>query len=201
MAILETALGGSGRWWTRAPAVTLLATMTVAALVLLPSTRARSWVKVKMAKHLFEHRYDYRTEWLRFAGTLGRSGAEAPPLSERIVKAFADILEAPAGVLLIADEAGQVEMTASWNWPGRLPALGAPEPLRRLWSALAGEGRVLEFDAHRHGWGHARDLTVPVPTAMLEEQALWTGIPLVHGERLVGMVLLAAPDTRRPLDG
>jgi putative PEP-CTERM system histidine kinase len=200
MAILATALGGSGGWWTRALAVALLAAMTVAALVVLPSPRARGWLRVKVAKHLFEHRYDYRTEWLRFAGTLGRSGAEAPPLSERIVSAFAEILEATAGLLLTADEAGQVEVAASWNWPSRLPALGAPEPLRRLWSALAGEGRVLEFDGHRHGWGHARDLAVPVPTALLEEQALWTGIPLVHGKRLVGLVLLAAPDARRPLD-
>ena len=49
--------------------------MTVAAMVLLPSAKARSWAKVKLAKHLFEHRYDYRTEWLRFTETRGPSGA------------------------------------------------------------------------------------------------------------------------------
>ena len=69
-------------------------------MVLLPSARARGWVKVKLAKHLFEHRYDYRTEWLRFTETLGRAGPDAPPLSERIVKAFADIVDAPGGLLL-----------------------------------------------------------------------------------------------------
>ncbi len=67
--------------------------MTVAAMVLLPSARARGWMKVKLAKHLFEHRYDYRSEWLRFTETLGRAGPDAPPLSERIVKAFADIVD------------------------------------------------------------------------------------------------------------
>ena len=79
----------------------LLAVMTVGAMVLLPSARARGWLKVKLAKHLFEHRYDYRTEWLRFTDTLGRAGADAPPLGERIVKAFADIVDAPGGLLLV----------------------------------------------------------------------------------------------------
>ena len=30
--------------------------MTLAAMVLLPSPKARAWAKVKLAKHLFEHR-------------------------------------------------------------------------------------------------------------------------------------------------
>ena len=47
------------------------AAMTVAAMVMLPSSRARGWAKVKIAKHFFEHRYDYRTEWLRFTETIG----------------------------------------------------------------------------------------------------------------------------------
>ena len=74
----------------------VLAAMTVAAMVLIPSARARGWAKVKLAKHLFEHRYDYRTEWLRFT-ELGRAGLDAPPLSERIVKAFAESSTRPAG--------------------------------------------------------------------------------------------------------
>ena len=35
---------------------------------------------------------------------------------------------------------------------------------------------------------------------MLDERASWAGIPLIHHDRLVGIVLLAAPDYRRPLD-
>jgi hypothetical protein len=73
--------------------------MTVAAMVLLPSSRARGWAKVKIAKHFFEHRYDYRTEWLRFTETIGASGPTAPPLGQRVIKAFADILDAPGGLL------------------------------------------------------------------------------------------------------
>ena len=97
MAILATALRGSDFDWSATLMVGVLAVMTVGAMVVIPSARVRGWLKVKLAKHLFEHRYDYRTEWLRFTGTLGRAGADAPPLSERIVKAFADVIEAPGG--------------------------------------------------------------------------------------------------------
>ena len=99
-------LVGSAAWSA------LLAVMTVGAMVLLPSARARGWVKVKLAKHLFEHRYDYRTEWLRFTETLGRAGPDAPPLGERIVKAFADIVDAPGGLLLVGDGGAALAIAA-----------------------------------------------------------------------------------------
>ena len=35
---------------------------------------------------------------------------------------------------------------------------------------------------------------------LLDEEQAWTGVPLIHDDRLVGLVLLAAPDYRRPLD-
>ena len=35
---------------------------------------------------------------------------------------------------------------------------------------------------------------------MLADDHAWAGIPLIHHDRLVGLVLLAAPDYRRPLD-
>ena len=35
---------------------------------------------------------------------------------------------------------------------------------------------------------------------MIEDSSVWVGIPLLHHQRLVGLVLLAAPEYRRPLD-
>src|SRR3954447_49235 len=84
MAIVATALRGTGADWSGTIMIALLAVMTVGAMVLIPSARARGWMKVKLAKHLFEHRYDYRTEWLRFTETLGHAGPDAAPLGERI---------------------------------------------------------------------------------------------------------------------
>ncbi len=195
MTLLATALRGSGLDWTRPILVAMLAAMTVTAMVLLPSQRARSWAKVKLAKHLFEHRYDYRTEWLRFADTIGRSGSDVAPLGQRLVKAFADILDSPGGLLLVASDQGQVEQSAEWNWQGTGFIPDREDQAR--WAELEREPQILDFDALRRGDARGGS-ALPIPP-WLDEQA-WCGVPLIHGGRLIGLVLLAAPEFRRALD-
>ena len=200
MAILATALRGTGVDWSSALMIGVLAVMTVAAMVLVPSARARGWLKVKLAKHLFEHRYDYRIEWLRFTETLGRAGPDAPPLSERIVKGFADIVDAPGGLLLVSDSGGGVTVASAAFWPGSSPGPNAFESCAEFWGELEASGRVLEFEGLRRGWASARDKAIAFPTWLLEEPTVWVGIPLLHHRRLVGLVVLAAPEYRRQLD-
>jgi putative PEP-CTERM system histidine kinase len=200
MAILATALRGTGVDWSSALMIGALALMTIAAMVLLPSARARGWMKVKVAKHLFEHRYDYRTEWLRFTETLGRAGPDAPPLSERIVKAFADIVEAPGGLLLVSDGGRGLSVGASVNWGHDSPGPHALEDTADFWTGLEATGRVLEFEALRDGWAAASERALHVPHWLLSDSIAWVGIPLIHHQRLVGFVVLAAPDYRRHLD-
>jgi putative PEP-CTERM system histidine kinase len=199
MAIVASALRGSGVDWSAALMIAVLAIMTLAAMVLLPSARARGWFKVKLAKHLFEHRYDYRAEWLRFTETLGRAGPDAPPLGERIVKAFADVVDAPGGLLLV-DDRGSLAIAASWNWRGATPPSSSVGDSAAFWNAIEARARILEFEALRQGWANARDRDLPVPDWLIEDQSLFAGVPLLHRQRLVGMVILAAPEYRRPLD-
>jgi putative PEP-CTERM system histidine kinase len=202
MAVLVTALRDSGVDWTRALLILLLAAMTIAAIVLLPSSRARGWAKVMFAKHFFEHRYDYRTEWLRFTETIGATGAKAPPLGQRVIKAFADILDAPGGLLLVADENGMIEPAAAWNWSGNSNPGAAIPSVEALsfWLSVGAEGRIIDFDAIAGGWADQRDDGLGIPAQFLNEEQAWTGVPLIHDDRLVGLVLLAAPDYRRTLD-
>ena len=200
MAILATAMRDADIHWARGLLVGLLAVMTVAAMVLVPSAKARSWARVKISKHLFEHRYDYRTEWLRFTATLGSTGADAPPLGQRVIKAFADILEAPGGLLLAADASGAITAQSSWNWHGRNPPPSELDHVRDFWSALETSGRIIELDALRNGWAKPEDCVALAPQWMLEERQVWAGIPLIHNEKLFGLILLAAPDYRRVLD-
>ena len=98
MMLAARAIEIVGGDWARIGQVAIVLGMTLAALVLLPSARLRAWLRVTLAKHLFEHRYDYRQEWLRFTDTVGKAGrGKAPPLEERVVKALADIGGAPGG--------------------------------------------------------------------------------------------------------
>ncbi len=202
MTVLATALRGSGLDWTRDVAVAAMALLTVAAIVLLPSARARGWAKVKLTKHLFEHRYDYRTEWLRFTETLGAWGPDAAPLGERVIKAFADMLDAPGGMLITLEDGASFEPAAEWRWPGAAQPGGeaSREAAAAFWRSVASEGRIVDFEARRGGWDGARDSQLAIPAALLSEPNAWTGIPLIHEERLVALVILAAPDYNRALD-
>ena len=200
MAILATALRGTGVDWSSALMIAVLALMTVAAMVLIPSARARGWVKLKLAKHLFEHRYDYRTEWLRFTETLGQSGPEAAPLSERIVRAFADIVDSPGGLLLIGDGGRGLSVASASDWPGSGPPADAFDDAGHFWSALEANGGVVEFAGLHGGWASAEDKALSVPQWLIDDERAWAGVPLLHQQRLVGFVVLAAPDFRRQLD-
>jgi len=199
MALVATALRRSQWDWAAIITAVVLSAMIVGTAVLALSQWARGWAKVKIAKHLFEHRYDYRVEWLRFADTVGRSDGDALPIGERLIKAFADILEAPGGVLLVPDPGGNIAIAASWNWPAQLPHFDTDQS-HDFWPALERSGRILDLDAFRRGMVNERDRDVPVPDWLADEVNAWTGVPLIHHDRLVGLVLLAAPDYRRPLD-
>jgi putative PEP-CTERM system histidine kinase len=199
-AVLATAFRRSHGDWATAGTVILLGLATASAALLSMSQRVRGWLKVNLAKHLFEHRYDYRSEWLRFTGALGRSGEDAPPLGERIVKAFADIVDSPGGLLLVSDGVGATSAAAACNWPGGTPQGSDAQQEASFWREVEGRGRIIELDALRNGWGDPADRSLPVPQWILDESSAWAGIPLIHLDRLVGIVLLAAPEYRRPLD-
>src|SRR5207249_3985712 len=80
------------------------------------------------------------------------------------------------------------------------PAPVAVEDSAECWGELEASGRVLEFEGLRKGWASARDKALAVPKWLLNEPAVWAGVPLLHHQRLVGLVVLAAPDFRRQLD-
>ena len=68
------------------------------------------------AKNFFQHRYDYRAEWIRFTDTIGRPGTDSAPFHERVIKAIADITDSPGGILLMPDDSGQLMLQSRWNW-------------------------------------------------------------------------------------
>ena len=167
------------------------------AILSLPSRRLRGWLKVTISKHLFQHRYDYREEWLRFTRTIGNTGAEAAPLGERVVQAIADIAECPAGLLLAPDDHGEMTLAARWHWPSaEVPAVAlAPAAV----SFFEREGFIVHMDDLRAGRDQRGEGAL-VPDWLRRETRAWALVPLVHFERLVGLVVLARPQVMRQLD-
>ena len=198
MVVLSTALRDSPYDWLSIATVAILASMTVAAMVVVPSARARGWVKAFLARHLFEHRYDYRLEWLRFSETLGRSEDGSAPLNERIIKAFADIFEVERG-LLLTTEGSAVSVAASLDWP-TLPPANRLADAGTFWTNMEDAARILELDAIRAGFAPPSSRAIGAPQWMADDPSIWIAIPLIHEGRMVGLVVLAAPEHRRPLD-
>lgn len=165
----------------------------VAALVLLPSPALRAWWKGRLARHFFQHRYDYRTEWMRFGETIGRPADDASPLGERVAKAVADITDSPAALLLLKDDSGALAFEAHWNWP--IPAEGLEAVPPATAQQMERSGRIADLS------GSGRDdPTLYLPAWMRSDPRAWALAPLIHYDRLVGAVLLARPAIDRGLD-
>lgn len=176
--------------------LTVVLGMTGLGLALFPSRRMRAWFKIKLLKHFFRHRYDYRVEWLRFTETLGRPDTDAAPLDERVIKAIADITESPGGLLLLPDERGALVPAARWGWPSLEVPNGAGDAVFAQYCER--QGRIIELDGVRQG--AASEEAGIVPEWMIATVRVWAAVPLLHFGKLTGVVVLERPVVDRMLD-
>ena len=189
-----------------------LITASVAAALLLPSRRLRGWIRVMLVKHLFLHRYDYRDEWLRFTRTMGMAGGDmaeggmagrgmpegrTSPLEARAIQALADIADSPAGLLLAPGDHGDMVLAARWNWPGaEVPAQALPAGAIAWFEQ---SGRIVDLDDVRAGKAEPGEAEV-VPAWLRDEMRAWALIPLIHFNRLIGVVVLVRAVPARRFD-
>lgn len=173
--------------------------------VFVSSRTLRAWLRVTISKHLFQHRYDYREEWLRFTRTMGRPGPDGRSLDERVIRAVADMTDSPGGLLLAVNEQGALVQASRWQWPtAEVPAIALPAAAVRVFEADRSGGFIVDLDELRRSEAIARaSWAAPeqaVPTWLLAEPRAWAMVPLHHFDRLVGMVVLARPALARRLD-
>jgi putative PEP-CTERM system histidine kinase len=197
MVLLTTALQMVGGANVRLAQITLVFCMSILALMYLPSGKFRAWLKVVIAKNFFQHRYDYRSEWMRFADTIGFPTVDAAPFHERVIKSLADIFESPAGLLLIRDDEDRLVVQARWNWPtANVPTFAGNSHTVPFFES---SGHILLMDAVRAGTDERCDPRA-VPQWMYDEDRAWAVVPLVHFGRLTGIAVLARPPIQRELD-
>jgi putative PEP-CTERM system histidine kinase len=169
----------AGEWGVVAQLSLILGGVLVLAMAVL-SGGMRSRVKRLVVENFFSHRYDYRAEWMKFIGRL--SHGETGDLQERVIRAVADIVDSPAGVLWLLSDA-TYRPAATWNMRH---AEAAKEPADSPFIAGFGSGdQIQRVKEVLSGPSAPAWLRPPLPG--------WLVVPLQHEARLIGFILLAEP--------
>lgn len=197
MVLLATAIEMIGGTYVRLAQVTLIIGMSVAALLILPSGPFKAWLNVILVKNFFQHRYDYRSEWMRFADTIGFPSPDAAPFYERVIKSLADIFESPGGLIFVPDDEGRLTLQARYNWStAQVPGNCVTSHTIPFFESTS---HILAMDDMRAG-KDARCDPRAVPHWLYEEDQAWAVVPLVHFGKLAGLAVLARPRLPRALD-
>ncbi len=194
--ILATAVGGYyvrlyGGDWGRVAQITLVCLALLSAVLIGFSGQARSRLRVFLHKNFFSFRHDYREEWLRLTATLSTGDTDLPM---RALRAMAQTMDSPAGVLFMRDDADDFVPEARLNTP--TPA-GIKLPARLP---------ALEF-MREHRWIYDLDQPPPMgderlraPSELIGLPRAWLVVPLMLEERLVAFVVLAQARAPRAFD-
>jgi len=179
--------------------ILLAAAVTLGVLALAVMPRRRAYIKTFFIKHMFEHRYDYRSEWLRFSATIGDREASQLPAEERTIRSLADVTQSPGGLLLLLDPDHHLALAGTWRLETtRLAA--HPRPVSPEWlDGLIGTARIVDLNQIRTAGGPSA-ADGAVPAWLIAQHDLWMLVPLVRSKRLVGLIGLGQPLVTRDLD-
>lgn len=156
-------------------------------LAVLSSGSLRAKVRGAIATALYDLKYDYRAEWLRFISTISAEGTRAG-LQERLIKSVADVLDSIGGALWEWDEtAGLFVQTAEWNYSA---AIGKNVD-DATWLGTLRAGRPVR--------GEAFARLAPADQGF-DLADVWLILPLPHGERLSGFIVLRQSRVPRAID-
>jgi len=176
-------IGGS--WGPSLQLLTLVGSAAV--LMSIFGSRAfRFQLKYLISRHFYSHRFDYRTEWLRFVDTVSQSGTTEDALRVRVIRALAQIVDSPAGTLWRLEEGRAFIPDAGWSMTVEL---GQRVSTHDPFIAAFREGSWIQQRAASSD----DDWPFDFPQA-------WLAIPLAHRNVLVAFVVLAAPPRTYALD-
>ena len=175
--------------------------------LLFASGRARAWLSVMISKHFFEHRYDYRTEWMRFTATLGQGQGQGQDddgnLHRRVAKALAELTGSSGALLMRPDPLGGFRVADHWHWPAGQEEGEATLSLRSAFM-LQETQHIVDLDALRRGRqgggkaSEAEDLSIP--DWLIADSRAWVLVPVLHFQRMIAIIVLHRPAVSRALD-
>ncbi len=188
MAAAGYYISNFGGKWGAVLQIVFLCAASVLLLALLYSGRLRALVRVLLSKHFFNYKYDYRDQWLRFTRALSACVPETQP-RECVIRAVAEVLECPGGMLWQISNQSRLERTAHWNM--NLPAtqsIAADAPLVRF---FVRSNWVILIDEYRSSPDVYEG--VIIPEWLVNLPRAWLIVPLLNQDRLLGFMVLAQP--------
>ncbi len=167
-------------------------------VILLSLAVSGSWrarLRVFLSKHFLRYRYDYRREWLRFT-TMLTAASSPQEVGVLVTRGLADMVESPAGSLwfrALGDDA--FVQTARWN----MPASQAQERPDSPFCTFLREQEWI-VDLNDQGRHRSESPPPPAPAWLNELGSAWLVVPLLVGDNLLGLAVLAKPRTALTLN-
>jgi len=175
-----------GDWGVVAQATFLFAAVMILA-VLFFSGKIRARIRVAIDKHFFHYKYDYREEWLRIIRTLS-SQDTSKRLHERAIRALAQIIDSPGGMLVLETENGSFESDECWNYK-QINVRETRDSL--LIKFLAEQQFVISLDEYnRDPEMYTRLGALEIPDWISSNKKAWLIVPLMLQDHLMGFVVL-----------
>jgi putative PEP-CTERM system histidine kinase len=167
--------------------VVFLSLAIVLLVALLFSVKFRRELLVFLSKHFYRNKYDYRHEWLTLTAALNEAGSGEASY-ETSIRVLAQLVDARAGQLWLADERGVYTNHTSWQLRCIEDTLDRDHGLIRFLERTGYVINLLELDQR------ADEYTgLELPAWLVGLQDGWLVVPLAGPRQLTGFVALAAP--------
>ncbi len=180
LGILGEGMQHFGSVFPRTVTISMAFLIGIALLILMLSERVRREVKVVLHKNFYQHKHDYRTQWLRFTEQLStsRSGDE---LLQHILSAYCDIFGITGSALFLYEEnrGGYVPMA--------LFEMELPEQV------IAPDNSLLLFMTKRSWVVSIKEDNTEInadDSQFFKDNLISFVVPLFDGERLEGFIVL-----------
>ena len=186
VAVVAVVLNRVGGEWGLVLQLAMLFGSILVLATVLSSGSLRRRAKFLISRNFFTHRYDYRVEWLKFI-ELVSDPRQAEELQVRIIRALAEFVDSPAGVLWSLHPGIGYCPTAGWRL---VVPQGAKLPPDDPFIVAFRDGIwIQEYSAD--------EATARWPFA---SSRAWLAVPLSHRADVVGFVLLNRANRAVTLD-
>lgn len=184
--------GGS---WGAIAQITFIFLSLLFLFIFVVSGKIRALVKIYFSKHLFQHRYDYREEWIRLSKSIAEL-TSLDDLSNFIISTMESFVDCTGGGLWIKNDRGDYYRTAEKNIGDHSRQLVRKEDV--LISFLTTKEWVIDFVEY------VNNPTVYAGVGLelwhTEFKDIWLIIPFFQKNELQAFVVLTKPRVSRQID-